>query len=117
MFVYIREAHPSGELTFRGKKVLPRRPPGFLSISQPRNKNERHAAAALCVKELKLSMYTVVDDLHDTTAAAYAAFPDRLFLIETDGRVLYRSAPGPAGFRPEELAGALAKRFPEAPER
>lgn len=60
-------------------------------------------------------MTTAVDDLRDTTAAAYAAFPDRLFLIDNDGRVLYRSGPGPWGFRPEELAKALAERFPREP--
>jgi type I thyroxine 5'-deiodinase len=37
----------------------------------------------------------------------YAALPDRLYLIGADGLVAYRSAPGPWGFKPDELEAAI----------
>ena len=39
----------------------------------------------------------------------YAALPDRLYLIGADGRVGYRSGPGPWGFKPDELEEAIEK--------
>ena len=33
--------------------------------------------------------------------------PDRLYLIGVDGRVAYKSKPGPFGFKPDALEAAL----------
>jgi hypothetical protein len=35
-----------------------------------------------------------------------------LYLIGTDGRVLYKSRPGPFGFDPSELEAALTRALP-----
>ena len=43
----------------------------------------------------------------NTVAKAYNAMPDRLFLIGADGRIAYRGARGPRGFKVDELAEAL----------
>jgi type I thyroxine 5'-deiodinase len=40
---------------------------------------------------------------------AYTGWPDRLYLIAPNGRIFYKSKPGPFGFHPEDLAGALQK--------
>lgn len=40
---------------------------------------------------------------------AYAALPDRLYLVGLDGRVVYASGPGPFGFKPAELKEAMNK--------
>ncbi|HXA49297.1 MAG TPA: deiodinase-related protein, partial [Candidatus Acidoferrum sp.] len=37
----------------------------------------------------------------------YTGWPDRLLLIGKDGRVVYRSEPGPFGFHPAELEQAI----------
>jgi type I thyroxine 5'-deiodinase len=40
---------------------------------------------------------------------AYTGWPDRLYLIGANGRVLYKSKPGPFGFHPDDLAAAMQK--------
>ena len=39
----------------------------------------------------------------DGAARAYGGYPDRLYLVGKDGKVVYRGGPGPRGFRPDEL--------------
>ena len=34
---------------------------------------------------------------------AYAGWPDRLYVVGADGRIVYRGGPGPGGFRPQEV--------------
>ena len=70
--------------------------------------------------EQELTMPAVVDDMEDTTAWNYAAFPDRLYVIAADGRVAYQSGRGPWGFLPAEMRDALAdliKATDSLPER
>ena len=45
----------------------------------------------------------VLDFLATHKYRAYTGWPDRLYLIGTDGRVRYKSAPGPFGFSTVEL--------------
>ena len=35
------------------------------------------------------------------------SWPDRLYIIGTDGRIYYKSAPGPFGFSTKELEASL----------
>jgi type I thyroxine 5'-deiodinase len=51
----------------------------------------------------------MVDSFDNQVEKAYTGWPDRLYLIAPQGRVLYKSKPGPFGFHPEDLAGALQK--------
>jgi len=39
--------------------------------------------------------------------STYAAWPERLYLVGTDGRVAYAGGPGPSGFSPAELQEAI----------
>jgi type I thyroxine 5'-deiodinase len=41
----------------------------------------------------------------------YTGWPDRLVLIGKDGRVVYRSEPGPFGFHPAELEQAIRSLY------
>ena len=38
---------------------------------------------------------------------AYAAWPDRLYLIDMEGKVAYAGGIGPSGFKPIELQQAI----------
>ena len=42
---------------------------------------------------------------------AYAAAPDRLYLVARDGTIAYRGGPGPFGFKPAELEAAIRKEL------
>ncbi len=58
---------------------------------------------------MKLSIPGVVDDLKDTASAAYAAWPDRIFVVGTDLKIAYAGGRGPGGFKPDEAKAALRK--------
>ena len=101
MVVYIKEAHPTD-----GWQV-PNNLDDSVLYPQPTSSLEREEVASACVLSLDLSIPTLVDDMENSTDLAFGALPDRLYLISRDGRIVYRSAPGPFGFRPDELASAI----------
>ena len=45
--------------------------------------------------------------MDDAVMTAYAALPDRLYLVGLDGRVVYAGGQGPFGFKPAELEEAM----------
>lgn len=99
--VYILEAHPSDvwqmESNVRDRIV-------FLS---PKNAGERSDLAQSCVRRLGLRFPAVVDTMDNRTEQAYTGWPDRIYLIDRDGKIVYKSRPGPFGFHPMELEQAL----------
>ena len=52
-------------------------------------------------------MPLVVDTIDDRVGHAYSAMPDRLYVIDRDGRVAYQGGRGPFGFKPAEMEQAL----------
>ena len=76
-------------------------------FTQPTTFDEREHAAESCVLHLNLSIPTLIDDMENSTARSYAGLPDRLYLVDVDGKIAYGSAPGPMGFRPDELEAAI----------
>ncbi len=52
-------------------------------------------------------MPAIVDRLDDRVNKAYAAQPDRFYLVGKDGKIAFAGARGPAGFRPDELEDAI----------
>ena len=59
--------------------------------------------------KLGIKLPAVVDDFSNSTEAAYTAWPDRLYVIDRDGRIAYKSGPGPFGFHPEAVGKTLEK--------
>jgi len=51
----------------------------------------------------------VIDGFDNTTESAYTGWPERIYLIDRNGRISYKSEPGPFGFKPDELEKALKK--------
>jgi type I thyroxine 5'-deiodinase len=51
----------------------------------------------------------VIDGFDNKTECAYTGWPERIYLIDRNNRVIYKSKPGPFGFKPEELEQALEK--------
>jgi hypothetical protein len=100
--VYIREAHPDSVLT-----VLKDGKPEQAKIAQTNTVAERAEAAKQCTAVLKLSLPTLIDGADNRVNRAYAAWPDRLYVIGVDGRIAYQGGPGPGGFRPAEVEAWL----------
>jgi len=65
--------------------------------------------------KLNIKLPCLVDDLDNGTGDAYAAWPDRIFIVDEQGKIAVRAERGPWGFEPgvEETTNWLAARFPE----
>jgi iodothyronine deiodinase-like protein len=81
-------------------------------FASPRTNEERAQTADLCVVRLAIKLPAVLDDIDNRTERAYTGWPDRLYLIGTDGRIQYKSAPGPFGFSTSDLENALRRALP-----
>jgi hypothetical protein len=101
--VYIQEAHPTDVWQMQSNikdNVL---------FASPKNEDERAYVAGACVRKLGIQFPAVLDGFDNTVEQAYTGWPDRIYLIDSGGRVVYKSKPGPFGFKPDELASALSK--------
>jgi type I thyroxine 5'-deiodinase len=105
--VYIMEAHASDVWQ------MPSNVKQNIIVASPRNAEERTAVADSCVRNLHIEIPALVDNFRNSTEAAYTGWPDRLYVIGADGRVAYKSGPGPFGFHPQEVAGTLRKLLGE----
>jgi Ca2+-binding EF-hand superfamily protein len=76
-------------------------------IEQPTTDEERAEAAEFCTISLQVTMPTILDKIDDRVANAYAAFPDRIYVVGSDGRISYKGLPGPADFNVPEAMAAL----------
>jgi len=68
--------------------------------------------AGACVRKLGIKFPAVIDSFDNQVETAYTGWPDRMYLIATDGRILYKSNAGPFGFHPQDLAAALQRVNP-----
>ena len=97
LIVYIREAHPTDGWDIGGE----------VRAGDPRTMEERRRLAGRCEEAMAHGIHTYVDEMDDAVMTAYAAWPERLYLIGQDGCVVYRGGPGPHGFEPAELERAI----------
>jgi hypothetical protein len=100
--VYVREAHPTD-----GWKMESNARAG-VSVAQPQTFDERASVAEHFCTRLNPSMPVVIDDISDPVGHAYSGMPARLYVIDTKGKVAFKSGRGPFGFKPPELEQALA---------
>lgn len=107
--MYLREAHPiDGVLPERlDGNWLMGTPERCLMIEDPQTAEERLALARRCEESMELGFPMVVDGMDDAVNRAYAAWPERLYLLDIDGTVVYRGGKGPMGFAPDELEGVI----------
>ena len=99
--IYIGEAHPSDLWQ------VPNNLKDEVILRSPANEEERMAVADLCVTKLAIEVPALVDHFDDATERAYTGWPERLYLVDRDGRVAYKSLPGPFGFKLGDLEAAL----------
>jgi hypothetical protein len=83
----------------------------FEKIGQTDTEEKRAENAAVCVSALKLSVPTVIDRADNKVNAAYAGWPDRMYVVGADGKIAYVGGPGPRGFKPGEVEQWLKKNL------
>jgi hypothetical protein len=99
--IYVREAHPidGWRMASNDKDQV--------AFPQPTTFAERAAIASECCERLQITMPLLVDDLDDRVGHLYSGMPDRLYLIDREGKVAYKGGRGPFGFKPGELEQAI----------
>ena len=110
--VYIREAHAEGGAESQWQSTINIKE--GISLAPARTLPEKQDHAALCLRKLDLPFPAVVDGMDGAAETAYQAWPSRLYLIGSDGKVAFQTRLGELDFRPAELDAAireiLAKR-------
>jgi hypothetical protein len=107
--VYILEAHPSDVWQMQSNIK------DNVILRSPRDAAERAEVAGTCVRKLGIKFPALVDGFDNAAERAYTGWPDRLYLIDAQGRVAYKSRPGPFGFHPEDLKAQLEKLLHSSP--
>jgi len=102
LMVYVREAHPDD-----GWKMESNTKAG-VAVMQPKSFADRVEVAGAFCSRLDPRIPVVVDDVADPVGNAYSGMPARLYLVDRDGRIAFKSGRGPFGFKPRELEQALA---------
>ncbi len=74
----------------------------------PTTTSEREGVANSCIRKLHIAFPALVDSINNRVEQQYTGWPDRLYLIGVDGKVRFKSEPGPFGFTPNKLETALA---------
>jgi len=106
--IYIREAHPSDEWQTESNEDE------GVCYPQPVVLEDRLAIARDFVSRTGWRIPLLVDGMENQVDWVYAGWPERLYIVGTDGRIAYKGATGPFGFHPEEVEAWLDERFPEA---
>jgi hypothetical protein len=111
VMVYVREAHPTDgwKMDSNGKMGV--------AVKQPTTYGERVEVCEQFRKKLAPGMVVAVDDITDPAGTAYSGMPARLYVIDTDGKVAYKSGRGPFGFKPGEMEQALVMSLMGDPKR
>ena len=91
--IYIKEEHAADT-----KRAAPYAKK--LGITEHNNYGERCTTANRLLNDESLTVPFLIDDMADSVNEAYRAFPDRIFLVRSDGRLAIAAAKGPRGFRP-----------------
>ena len=100
-FVYIAEAHATDGWQLQSNlddDVL---------IANHTTLAERFAAARAGVAQLGLTLPVLVDDMDDAVSEAFAAWPERIYVVGPDARIVFAGGPGPFEFDPDAAAAAL----------
>src|SRR5262245_5227308 len=106
--IYIMEAHPSDGWTMKANEKE------GIQVKQPKDYEDRVKVAGECIKDLKLTIPMLVDDMENTAQKAYGGWPDRLYVVAKDGKIAYRGGLGPMGFKVAEAEAALKKELEKA---
>ena len=101
VMVYVREAHPTDGWRMESNDRV-----GAIT-AQPKSYDERVEVAQKCGRLLSLGFPMLVDTIDDAVGARYSGMPGRLYVIDRDGKVAFKSGRGPYLFKPAEMEQSL----------
>ena len=103
--MYIKEAHPQDEWQMEANEKQ------GVCYMQPRTLAERLAIANDFVQRFDYRVPMLVDGMDNAANALYAGWPERLYVVDEGGRIVFKGKTGPFGYHPEEVESWLAARF------
>ena len=103
--VYVREAHPTDEWQMKSNLK------DDVCYAQPKTLEQRVIIANDFIKRFKFSLPFGIDDMNNAANDAYAAWPERIYIIDESGHIAYRGGIGPFNYKPEEAREWLAARY------
>ncbi len=90
--IYINEAHPNdGPAGASGTDT---------GVATHRDYGQRCSAASRLLDETLMSIPCLVDDIDNSTDLAWRAWPDKVFVVNSEGIIAVAGADGPYGFLP-----------------
>ena len=107
--IYIREAHPTDEWRMKSNE----KDKDDVCYAQPKSLEQRVIIANDFVKRFTYPLPFGIDDFSNAANDAYAAWPERLYVIDEKGRIAYRGGMGPFSYHPKEVRDWLAQRYGE----
>jgi hypothetical protein len=99
--VYVREAHPIDGWRMESNDRV------GVAVVQPKTNFQRVEVATQCHDLLVMSMPVLIDGVDDRVGRAYSGMPDRLYIVDREGKVAFKSGRGPFWFNPGEMEQAL----------
>ena len=107
--IYVREAHPTDEWQMRSNL----KDKDDVCYAQPKTLEQRLAIANDFTKRFNYQVPFGIDDMSNAANDAYAAWPERLYIVDESGRIAYRGGMGPFKYDPKEVRAWLAGRYGE----
>jgi len=113
LMVYIKEAHASDGCVSQANVRQ------GINVRNHTDYADRAYVADKACSLLKIEFPAIVDGMDDAVNKAYAAAPDRIYVVDKEGKIAVQADKGPRGFNPgvaatrswlEKHAGAQPKQ-------
>lgn len=82
-----------------------------ICYAQPRTFPERVAIANDFVTRFHFPIPVAIDPMTNAADRTYAGWPERIYIIDEQGRIVYRGGLGPFNYYPQEARAWLERRF------
>jgi peroxiredoxin len=82
-----------------------------ICYAQPKSLVQRLALGNDFVRRYHFPLPLAGDEMDNAADLTYAAWPERSYIIDERGHIVYRGGLGPFGYHPEEARAWLAARF------
>ena len=99
--VYVQEAHPTD-----GWQTDTNLADGVL-FRQHQSYEEREDVAAACSIDTHMTLPVLIEEMNNNIDDAYCAAPERLYIVDAQGKVAYHGGVGPHFFDQDEWEQAL----------
>jgi hypothetical protein len=106
--IYIKEIHPNDEMPNSVNLA------DGIDVKQPATDDERAEIAGTCMLRYNYRFPMLLDNMTNQVEEDYLALPERLYLIDANGKIALCGGPGPHCFDVDELEKMIQKEIAKA---